>query len=204
MASNITERYLSGDPVSTRNESRRLGADICIHTATTCSSGSPAINRIKVTKPIRKLRVRRLSSDTDSRPTVSTVSHEKQNECSPDAPRLLSLIDKLSLQLWRRDDTDELINDHYNRVKSCAASLGLAYYNHRTCLDAIDLVAMSSVLIAFKAAVWVPGEGRVKMGQLLDAYSRISPNSLHNEGFTIKRICQIEMEILCLNGFQFD
>ncbi len=63
-------------------------------------------------------------------------------------------------------------------------------------------VALAAVFIAFKAADYIPGPGRVKMQQLIDAFERCEHSTLSEEDHL--RICQTEMDILCLTGFNFD
>ena len=62
-------------------------------------------------------------------------------------------------------------------------------------------IVLAAVFIAFKAADYIPGTGRVRMHHLLDAFER---TGRIKQNILIERVCEIELLILCLSGFDFE
>lgn len=68
------------------------------------------------------------------------------------------------------------------------------------------VIALAAVFITFKAVDYIPGAGRIKMHQLLEAYERAS-KFVFAEPETariIEQVCRTEMDIMCLSGFNFN
>lgn len=62
-----------------------------------------------------------------------------------------------------------------------------------------DEIVLVAVLIAFKAADYIPGTGRIKMNQLISAYQRLESPLM----VAIDTICRLEIQVICLSGFDF-
>ena len=60
-------------------------------------------------------------------------------------------------------------------------------------------IVLASIFIAFKAADSIPGVGRIRMQHLLDAFDK----TLANTNILVQNICEIEIHIICLSGFDF-
>lgn len=67
------------------------------------------------------------------------------------------------------------------------------------------IIGLASVFLAFKAADYIPGTGRVRMSQLIEAYVRTTGCDLiePHTSRVIDQICRTEMDIMCLSGFNF-
>lgn len=67
-------------------------------------------------------------------------------------------------------------------------------------------IALTTVFLAFKAADFIPGVGRIKMNQLMEAYGRVMGRTLHERETArlIEKVCEIEMQVMCLSGFDFE
>ena len=66
-------------------------------------------------------------------------------------------------------------------------------------------IGAASVFLAFKAEDYIPGPGRVTMNQLVLAFERTTGSVLTEPQLSIfvDQIIEIEMEIMCLSGFNF-
>ena len=200
-------------------------------TTTTCSPNSPKRIRIILPTGIKRdpnssnSRDLNSSSRTDLSPSTSCsstnvsgeVKHGTSVNSIPDE-QLIRLVNDVVKELWRRDyytnplrpsipprvdlhDKDLII------VRSSAIWYVDLYKSHYVSSDAT--VALAGVFLAFKAADYIPGTGRIKMQELLDAYSRIlvstAKRPLSGIGDCIvESICNIEIEMMCLSGFNFE
>jgi hypothetical protein len=120
------------------------------------------------------------------------------------------LVDGVVRELWNRDGAaDPQFASHLNRARTSALWYVRQYMSSQSCPlpEPEEMVAvLAAVFITFKAADYIPGTGRVKMHQLLEAYERFS-KLVFAEPETarvIEQVCKTEMDIMCLSGFNFN
>ena len=118
-------------------------------------------------------------------------------------------MESVVIQLWNRDGSHPDQNSpELQKTKRCAL-----WYTRKYTLsqfsgilkDELPVVALAAVFITFKAADFIPGTGRVKMNQLLEAYERASGLILTEQETDrlIDKVCKTEMDIMCLTDFNF-
>jgi hypothetical protein len=139
--------------------------------------------------------------------TVSSLS-SPISQPKPSA-RLERLLDSVVAALWNRDGLlcSSDYGSAYFRVRESAFWYLRFYMSsllHPISNEEETFVALASVFIAFKAADFIPGHGRIKMNQLLDAFEKSRGRLRESDvGPLIQQICQTEMEIISLCGFNF-
>ena len=174
-----------------------------ISSSTSCSpSASP--NRIRVILSKRSV----VNSDKSAANEVS--SRLSDVSCSA-KPKVEILVESLVMHLWNRDQ-DVHVEDfgvYFQETRSTALWYS-RFYNSKATRGPLDekkgaILALASVFLAFKAADYIPGTGRVRMAQLIEAYEK-SIGSVIEEpqvSLVVDQICITEMEIVCLSGFNF-
>lgn len=142
---------------------------------------------------------------------MSTVSssHSPVHSVRPSA-RLERLLESVVEELWNRDGSvDPQFASHFDRARSTALWYACQYITaqpHAMLESEEVVIALAAVFITFKAVDYIPGAGRIKMHQLLEAYERAS-KFVFAEPETariIEQVCRTEMDIMCLSGFNFN
>ena len=175
-----------------------------ISSSTSCSpSASP--NRIRVILSKR-------SAVNSDKSAVNEVSSRLSDVSCSAKPKVEILVESLVMHLWNRDQAVHVAGDfgvYFQQTRSTALWYS-RLYNSKAPRGPMDekegeILALASVFLAFKAADYIPGTGRVRMAQLIEAYEK-SISSVIEEpqvSLVVDQICITEMEILCLSGFNF-
>ena len=125
--------------------------------------------------------------------------------------KLESLVEAVARELWNREclSTPPNFGKDFKHIRLTALWYIRLYFS--SLLEPIPTdqelaVGLASIFITFKAADFIPGQGRVKMNQLIDAYERSSGLSLSDPetSLLIDRVCRTEMDVMCLCGFDFN
>lgn len=172
------------------------------------ASGSPASpRRIRVLGP-RTVR-NPLQTSTEA-PMESSIPNTHDLSSAQVFSKLERLVESVVIQLWNRDGSHPNPNSpELLKTKRCAL-----WYTRKFTPSRLDgghrherpVVALAAVFITFKAADFIPGTGRVKMNQLLEAYERASGLILTEQETDrlIDQICKTEMDIMSLTDFNFN
>ena len=117
-------------------------------------------------------------------------------------------IEKVIRLLWNRDDMMVCLPySPYTRDYLSTRRDSLKYINRyvmslESSPDDLWPIILAGIFLAFKSADYIPGKGRVRMNQLLDAFDRTTANRV--DDFFIQAICRIEMKMMCQCDFRFD
>ncbi len=113
--------------------------------------------------------------------------------------------------IWTRDDSvmdKEALGQKYfdDFEELCARAMWYVklYEDSHSMDNDIHLMSVAAVFLSCKVADYLPGGVRMKLQHVLDTYIRILPCSKKElDGGSDSRICAIEMDMLCLSGFDF-
>ena len=151
------------------------GAESNLLSTSSCSPMSP--KRIRVIDMKRSRRKRSWSTGELSDMSTVSSSHSPVHSVRPSA-RLERLLESVVEELWNRDGSvDPQFASHFDRARSTALWYACQYITaqpHAMLESEEVVIALAAVFITFKAVDYIPGAGRIKMHQLLDAYERAS------------------------------
>ena len=176
-------------------------------TSTVCSPSTPALNKFSQSfaRYNRGSPVRPTRSNHSSDSAVASPSRSYPEGISSSLAQEIEQVIRL---LWNRDDmTEHLSHSPYTPQYTNLRRKSLTYIKmYLSSLGSLpdDLwpILLAGIFLAFKSADYIPGKGRVRMNQLLDAYDRTTAFTV--DDLFIQAICRIELKMMCLCDFQFD
>lgn len=142
-------------------------------------------------------------SDTSTTETIQEIHSVRASG------RLVRVVDIVTSNLWNRDGECA----DYPEALSLARRTAHWYVDeYVSSLEFNDIsesdelaIAMAAVFITFKAADFIPGLGRVKMQQLIQAYERASQIIFSGKEAArlVDQVCKSEMDIMRITRFNF-
>jgi hypothetical protein len=174
-------------------------------TSTVCTPSTPALSRITRSEP--------QSGSKDPRTDLMKGIRPQGGACgwyfSSVSPLLARGIEDVIRLLWGRDDMTDVspctpYTTEYLGVRRCSLKYINTYMSSLiTIPDDCWAIVLAGIFLAFKSADFIPGKGRVRMNQLLEAFSLVTM-SLNIDDNLINDICKIEMKMMCQSNFRFD
>lgn len=174
-------------------------------TSTVCSPSTPAPKKLNTTHSPSQNRLDDRFSPISHETAPVTSSRWYTNGLSDSVARDL---EKVICLLWNRDDmivglSYSPYTPDYLKVRNDSLKYIKTYLSSLEALpDDPWPVILAGIFLAFKSADNIPGKGRVRMNQLLDAFDRSTARQLEEP--MIQAICRIEMKMMCQCNFRFD
>jgi hypothetical protein len=189
----------------TKDEKRPVRSLNLIST-TSSSPSSPRRIRVIGTRVPRSI-LRSPSKECNTEVVVCDFEAERDSAHVP-SNGIVCLLKSVVNNLWNRDGDGEEHTCELNRAQATALWYlceSMAAVQQELPFDAEIPIALAAVFLTFKAADFIPGIGRVKMHQLMNAYIQASGAILseHQTSRLIEQICKSEMDIMCLTDFNF-
>ncbi len=125
------------------------------------------------------------------------------------SPSLAKGLEEVIRLLWSRDDMSVVstytpYTTEYRHVRRCSLKYINMYMSTLSIIpDDCWSIVLAGIFLAFKSADFIPGKGRVRMNQLLDAFAVTKMSSVVDDKL-INDICKIEMKMMCQCNFRFD
>jgi hypothetical protein len=173
-------------------------------TSTVCSPSTPAvILKRETTQSSDKTGI----CGTEASHAINGISSNVRNL----TPSMLREVERILSFLWNRDDMSmSRIKTPFTPAYLCVRKRAWKYittYITQSKIrpnDNVWPIILAGIFLSFKSADYIPGTGRVRMNQLLEAFNHSgSHESITNNSF-IQSICQIEMKMMCQCSFRFD
>ena len=194
---------------SRRSEDEKVKGSCGETNLSSTTSGSPnSPKRIRIILP-ESSSCRKRKEFVIDQSDASTVSSFEPTHRRKTPVRLEELVSSTSAHLWNRDGTAgrEGYGEDFRLLRLTALwylDLYMGSLLRTVSEEEETAVGLAAVFLSFKAADYIPGAGRVKMHQLVEAYERAKGGPVAADpDRLVQRICQTEMELMCLSGFNF-